>query len=246
MRVRSVPFTVAATLAAGLALTACGAGGAASSAAPGTPAPPVGTVTAVPAPGAPAATGPANGASPAAQPASASAAAPKATGAAAATGTPAATAAGARCTAADLELTVRGPDLLADDKQPAYAYLHAVNTSSRTCTLTGFPGIQVSDDDGRTTTPLTAARATDQPVRTVVLKPKQLANANLAYQNINLQGSPSGRRVCGVTSSKVQAILPDETQALQIKVTGGVDNNTLNICGALTVQPFEGVPGVNA
>ncbi|OKI26188.1 DUF4232 domain-containing protein [Streptomyces sp. CB03911] len=228
MHVRRVPFTVAAVLAAGLALTACD-GDRNTAAAPAAGAP-VATTGGAAAPSAPAG-------SSAGKPAGDASAAPKPSGTAAPAGT--------RCTAADLELSVLGPDLVADDKQPAYASLHVVNVSARTCTLTGFPGIQATDDTGRTTTPLTADRTTGFPVTAVTLKPKQIANATLQYSNVGSEGSPSGRRVCAVTAGKVQVILPDETQAKQVKVTGGVDNSTLNICGKLSVQPFQGVPGTN-
>ncbi|MET9615226.1 DUF4232 domain-containing protein [Kitasatospora indigofera] len=230
MPVRRVPFTVAAVLTAALALTACDNDGKDVAGAP-----PAATV----APGGAAGSAPAEGGAGTAKPPAGATTpgAPKPAG----TATPA----GTRCTAADLELSVLGPELLADGKQPAYASLHAVNTSARTCTLTGFPGIQVADETGRTATPLTADRNTGFPATAVTLRPKQIANANLEYSNINAESSPSGRRVCGMTAGKVQVILPDETQAKTVKVTGGVDNNTLNICGKLSVQPFQGVPGAN-
>ena len=237
MHVSRVPFAVTAALAAALTLTACGNGsGAGAAAAPPPASAPAGAGT-----GAPAGGGimPTDGITVAGK-ATASPVAPKPSGSAAAP------AAGTRCTVADLEISLLGPELLADAKQPAYAALHVVNTSARTCTLTGFPGIQVTDDDGRTASPLTAERDTGFPATAVTLKPKQLANANLEYSDVNSGGSASGRRTCGVTASKAQVILPDETQTKQVKVTGGVDNNTLNICGALKVQPFQGVPGVNA
>ncbi|MFC8452235.1 DUF4232 domain-containing protein [Kitasatospora sp. NPDC057223] len=246
MHVRKVTFAVTAAVAAGLALTACGgSGGGAGAAAPPASAPPLAATT-------PATTTgggivPTDGITPTGKASPAPAAAPS--GAARPSGSAAgttATPAGARCTAADLEISLLGPELLADAEQPAYAALHVVNTSARTCTLTGFPGIQVTDDSGRTPTPLTADRDTGFPATAVTLKPKQLANANLEYSDVNTEGSASGRRTCGLTASRAQVILPDETQPKQVKVTGGVDNNTLNICGKLSVQPFQGVPGVNA
>ncbi|MCX5214814.1 DUF4232 domain-containing protein [Kitasatospora sp. NBC_00240] len=230
MHVRRVPFAVAAVLTAGLALTACDSGNQGPAAAPPAAGAPAGGAAA------PSASATSAGAA-AGKPAGDASTAPRTSGSAAPAGT--------RCTVADLELSVLGPDLLADDKQPAYASLHVVNVSTRTCTLTGFPGIQVADDAGRTATPLTADRDTGFPATAVTLKPKQIANANLQFSNVNPEGSPSGRRVCGVTAGKVQVILPDETQAKQVKVTGGVDSNTLNICGKLSVQPFQGVPGAN-
>ncbi|WP_371477294.1 hypothetical protein [Kitasatospora sp. NBC_00315] len=79
----------------------------------------------------------------------------------------------------------------------------------------------------------------------MTLRPKQIANAGREYSDVNTEVSASGRRVCGVTGTTAQVILPDETQAKQVKVTGGVDHGTLNICDRPTVQPFQGVPGAN-
>ncbi len=235
MHVRRVPFAVTAALAAALVLTACGngSGGAGVAAPPPASAPAGGGATAG------GGIVPTDGITVAGK-VTASPVAPKPSGSAAAP------AVGTRCTVTDLEISLLGPELLADAKQPAYAALHVVNTSTRTCTLTGFPGIQVTDDDGRTTSPLTAERNTGFPATAVTLRPKQPANANLEYSDVDSEGSASSRRTCGVTASKAQVILPDETQTKQVRVTGGVDNNTLNICGALKVQPFQGVPGVNA
>jgi hypothetical protein len=154
---------------------------------------------------------------------------------------------GNECTAASLRAGVLGPSGYASDQQPAVAAVHVVNVSSSSCTLYGYPGVKVADDQGKSS-PITAGRATGSPVTSVTLKPGQVANANLEYNDINTQGTASAEHVCGVQSSQAQVILPDTTTVLEVKVTGGgVDGNTLNICGnALTVQPFEGVPGVNA
>ncbi len=89
-------------------------------------------------------------------------------------------------------------------------------------------------------------RDTGFPATAVTLEPKQLANANLRYRDVDSGGTAAARRVCGVTSGRVQVILPDETRAKQVEASGGVDNGTLTICGRLSVQPFAGVPGAKA
>ncbi len=240
MGARRIALAATAVLATGLALTACsstsgstsanaaggasatasaGAGaGASSASAPSTSAPSTGASTG-------GSTGGSNGGS----------------------GGGSGSAKGNECTAASLRASVLGPSGYANDQQPAIAAVHVVNVSSSSCTLYGYPGVKVADDQGKSS-PITAGRATGSPVTSVTLKPGQVANANLEYNDINTQGTASAEHVCGVQGSQAQVILPDTTTVLEVKVTGGgVDGNTLNICSnALTVQPFEGVPGVNA
>lgn len=225
--------TAATALVAGLALTACGSSGA-SSAAAGSPAPAASDST-----GTTAAPGTGTGAT-------------GSTGSAGASGTSGTTGAGtggsgtstgaARCTVADLKITVQGPATRASEQQPAFADIHVVNTSAHTCTLSGFPGVQLADDQGKSA-PIDAVRHQGFPATPVTLRPGALANAELLYSDVNTQGSASGRLVCAVTGSKVSIILPNTTRQVKVPVTGGVDNGTLNVCGDLTVNPFSGVPG---
>ncbi|MFD7732421.1 DUF4232 domain-containing protein [Kitasatospora phosalacinea] len=212
--------TAAVALLAGLALTACNDDDAATAgAAPTTAA------------SAPAATGSPAGAAP-------SAAASKGAGAGTGTTAPAKEAGSAKCAAKDVKLTVTGPNDHATDKSSALATVRALNTSGKACTLTGFPGVRLADDQGKSA-PLDAVREEGNSPATVTLQPGKSADAQLLYSNVNFEGSASGRLVCPVTGSKVSLILPDTTEQVQVPVTGGVDNGTLNVCADFMVRPFE-------
>ncbi|MFD7643874.1 DUF4232 domain-containing protein [Kitasatospora sp. NPDC059795] len=130
-----------------------------------------------------------------------------------------------------------GPTARASEQQPALATIHATNTSGRSCTLTGFPGVQLADDQGKSS-PIDAVRHQGGSTTPVTLAPGAQATANLLYSDVNGQASSSGRYVCAVAGSKVSIILPNTTQQTQVAVTGGVDNGTLNVCGDLNVDPF--------
>ncbi|WP_030462019.1 DUF4232 domain-containing protein [Kitasatospora sp. NRRL B-11411] len=210
--------TAAVALLAGLGLTACNDDAATTATAP--------TSAAAPASGT------------AAAPAGGTAASPA--GSTGGTGTAASPKAGGstKCTAQDVKLTVTGPAGRASEQQPARAEVRAQNTSGKPCTLTGFPGVRLTDNEGKAG-PLDAVRQGGANAATVTLQPGKSAAAPLIYSDVNLQGSASGRLVCAVQGSKLAVILPDTTQQSQVPVTGGVDNGTLNVCGDLTVGPFE-------
>ncbi|BAJ26449.1 MULTISPECIES: DUF4232 domain-containing protein [Kitasatospora] len=158
-----------------------------------------------------------------------------------ATGSASAQAAGsAKCTAKDVKLTVTGPNDRATQQSSALAELRAQNTSGKACTLTGFPGVRLADDQGKSA-PLDAVRQKETAAGTVTLSPGKSAVAQLLYSNVNFEGSASGRLVCPVTGTKVAVILPDTTEQVQVPVSGGVDNGTLNVCTDFTVRPFEAV-----
>ncbi|SEL18766.1 DUF4232 domain-containing protein [Streptacidiphilus jiangxiensis] len=215
--------TAGAALIAGLTLTACGGAGSSSSAA-GSPAPAASGST-----GTTAAPGTGTGST-------------GTTGSSGVgTGGSGTSTGAARCTVADLRITVQGPAARASEQEPAFADIHVVNTSAHTCTLAGFPGVQPADDQGKSA-PLDAVRHQGFPATPVTLRPGGLANAELLYSDVNTQGSASGRLVCAVTGSKVAIILPNTTRQVRVPVTGGVDNGTLNVCGDLTVNPLSGVP----
>ncbi|MFG2909540.1 DUF4232 domain-containing protein [Kitasatospora sp. NPDC048286] len=219
--------TAAVALTAGLALTACDGPGAGSEAAGS----------------APSAAGPvASGAT-----AAASSGAGASSGAASATtgggSGGSGTAAGSKsCTPADVKLSVAGPTSHASEQQPATAIIRAVNTSGRNCTLSGFPGVQLADDQGKSS-PIDAVRHDGGPNTPVTLAPGAQATADLLYSDVNGQATASGRYVCAVTGSKVSIILPNTTQQVQVAVTGGVDNGTLSVCGDLNVDPFASSRG---
>jgi hypothetical protein len=219
--------TAATALTAGLALTACA--GSASPVASGTTA--VGTAAASPSTGATSSgvTGGSTGVT-----------GGSTGGTGGSTGGTGVAAAAKRCAATDVKLTVQGPASHASEQEPAVASIRAVNTSGHSCTLTGFPGVRLADDQGKSS-PIDALRHRGVQSHPVTLFPGSGATASLLYSDVNSQGSPSGRYVCGVTGSRVQVILPDTTQQVKVPVVGGVDNGTLNVCGDLTVDPFAGV-----
>ncbi|QKW18030.1 DUF4232 domain-containing protein [Kitasatospora sp. NA04385] len=213
--------TAAVALLAGLTLTACDDDTAATGTAP---------TSAASAPTAPAASG---------SPAAGTAGATAATGATASkgAGTTATAAGGAKCTTKDVKLTVTGPNDHATEQSSALALLRAQNTSGKACTLTGFPGIRLADDQGKSA-PLDAVREAGGSATAVTLQPGKSAEAHLLFTNVNFEGSASGRLVCPVTGSKVSVILPDTTEQVQVPVTGGVDNGTINVCADFMVGPF--------
>ncbi|MFJ6217011.1 DUF4232 domain-containing protein [Streptomyces sp. NPDC092296] len=155
------------------------------------------------------------------------------------TSAPAAAPAGSsRCRTEDLTVTVQGPGNDASEQQAAVADIQVVNSSGRTCTLKGFPGVELTDDQGKSD-PLTARRQ-DMTADTVRLAPGAKAVADLAFSNINREGTASARKVCGVQASYASVILPDERTTVKVKVQGGVDHGVLNVCGReLALRPFE-------
>ncbi|MBF9071963.1 DUF4232 domain-containing protein [Streptacidiphilus fuscans] len=225
MRTASRLSAAAVVLAAGLALTACGSSGSGSSANAGGGSSPVASTSAS---------------------ASASTGTTGTTGTTGSTGTTGGSTGGsgsssdssAKCTVSQVRMTVTGPAGHANDQQPARATLHVVNNSGHNCTLAGFPGIELADDQGKSS-PINAVRHTGMQGQTVTLVPGQSAQADLTFSDINTEGTSSARYVCGVQGSKVQVILPDTTTQKSVPVTGGIDNGTLSVCGTLTVDPFS-------
>lgn len=227
MSVQRTGVVSAVVLAAGLALTGCGSSGGGPAAAGGASS---------------AASSPAGAGGVSSAPASAPAASASAPSGAPASGKASGgTAAGSsgRCGTGGVSLTVTGPSAYAAVHGTTTATVRVVNTSTSACTLYGYPGVTVVDDQGKSA-PITATRETSEAVAAahVVLKPGQGANALLRFDDINTEGSASGEHTCGVQASTVRVILPDTTQVLAAKVEGGVDGGTLNVCGGVRVQPF--------
>ncbi|MGW3073692.1 MULTISPECIES: DUF4232 domain-containing protein [unclassified Kitasatospora] len=224
--------TAAVALTAGLALTACDGPGTGSEAAGSAPS----VAGSAPSAPAPVASGKTAAASSGAGATSGAGSSTTGSGSGASGGS--GTAAGSKsCTAADVKLSVTGPTARASEQQPATAIIRAVNTSGRSCTLSGFPGVQLADDQGKSS-PIDAVRHDGGPNTPVTLAPGAQATADLLYSDVNGQATSAGRHVCSVTGSKVSIILPNTTQQVQVAVTGGVDNGTLNVCGDLNVDPF--------
>ncbi|MFI7318767.1 DUF4232 domain-containing protein [Streptomyces venezuelae] len=89
-----------------------------------------------------------------------------------------ATKAGARvtfCKTADLAIDARDA---APDEKTGRIDITMVNRGSKTCSATGFPGVDIKDADG---TSSSTRRGQAQP-RVTTLKPGQAAVANLAYE----------------------------------------------------------------
>ena len=226
MGVQRTATVSAAVLAAGLALTACGSSG-------GGPVAAGGGTSAASSPAAAGSSAPAATSSPSGAPAQASGSTDGSGGTAAAGGS-------ARCGTGTVSLTVTGPSAYATAHGTTTATVRVVNTSASSCTLYGYPGVTVVDDQGKSA-PITATRETAEAAAAahVLLKPGQGANALLRFDDINTEGSASGEHTCGVQASTVRVILPDTTKVLAAKVEGGVDGGTLNVCGGVRVQPFE-------
>ncbi|WP_042419630.1 DUF4232 domain-containing protein [Streptacidiphilus anmyonensis] len=229
--------TAATALTAGLALTACGSGSSPAAAGSGSPVA-GGTASASPSTGT--TSGSTTGGAGSTTGGTAGSTTGGATGGSGATGATGVSATAKRCTVADVKLTVQGPAGRASEQEPAVASIKLVNTSGHTCSVSGFPGVRLADDQGKSS-PIDAVRHPGVQVSPVTLPAGATATAELLYSDVNSEGSASGRLVCGVTGSKVSVILPNTTQQVRVPVSGGVDNGTLNVCGQLTVNPFQGI-----
>ncbi|MFF4717402.1 DUF4232 domain-containing protein [Streptomyces eurythermus] len=97
--------------------------------------------------------------------------------------------------------------------------LVVTNSSRRTCTVHGFPGVAFVDAAGQTVTP-DPERATGQEQRTVTLAPGVSAWSALTYTNPALTG------VTTVIPAKLRLTPPDETASLPVRWTGGAVSNT--------------------
>ena len=108
------------------------------------------------------------------------------------------------------------------------------NTSSATCTLVGYPGLQLIDSSGHdiaTTTVRGGSYSfTDFAPANVSVGPSATAYFNVAYSGIPTAGESS----CP-TAAVLQAIAPNTTTALVVR-------GSYNVCdhGTLTVSPVFG------
>ncbi|GAA1951847.1 DUF4232 domain-containing protein [Kitasatospora viridis] len=240
MRINRLVTALAATVTTGLTLTACG-----------------GSTTASPAPArtaaAPASVAPAG--TPLAPPAgggTATATTPAApTGAAPVQGTPA----GDRCHSGDLKLNVyMGPQ---DGSRPTKGdfYIELVNASKRTCTIYGYPGVELLDQDGkplgmkdtRSTASLPSGKAAVQTLVPWTSTDPSQQTASAAY--VEFDTKPASASAGYPRAVKVQVIPPDETQPLvaaidMLDAPAGSDHSIMLTSTDLTVDPMDldGVP----
>ncbi|MGW8698967.1 DUF4232 domain-containing protein [Streptomyces eurythermus] len=109
--------------------------------------------------------------------------------------------------------------------------LVVTNSSRRTCTVHGFPGVAFVDAAGATVTPA-PERATGEEPRTVTLAPGASAWSGLTYTNPALTG------VTTVVPAGLRVTPPDETASLPVRWTGGAVSNT-GKASVPVVSPFR-------
>lgn len=151
-----------------------------------------------------------------------------------------------KCTTKDLALQViQGPQ--EEGSTTGSFYVQLTNTSARTCTLYGFPGVELIGGVGETPKPLgmkdawTARLATTGGEKTQTLAPH---SASAAFVNFSTRDPGASADV--PRASEVQVIPPDQTTAL----TGRIYNvdagyvTPLVTTRTLTVGPMDvdGVP----
>ncbi|MFD5270453.1 DUF4232 domain-containing protein [Streptomyces sp. NPDC058335] len=93
------------------------------------------------------------------------------------------------------------------------------NVSTRTCTVSGFPGMAFVNGAGEAVTP-DPERATGEEQRTVTLTPGAGAWSALTYANPAITG------VTTVTPAALLLTPPDETASISVRWTGGEVSNT--------------------
>ncbi|MEV0634901.1 DUF4232 domain-containing protein [Streptomyces sp. NPDC050619] len=233
MAKKPLSFRRAALLASAVAvtgiLTSCG-GGADTASTPRTE-----SGTAVPATGGPTTasaasdTGPTTGtATPRAQPSDSVAPIPTAT----VSEPESETAAGGRCHTSELRASVgRNNPGAGQENFPVVL----TNTSSRTCTVHGYPGAAFLDASGKQLGP-DPKRSADSPT-TVTLAPGRSAWAGLTFSNPEVSGARSA------TPKALLVTPPDERDPLTVKWTGGEVPVSGN---ASTVRLLPFSPGTGA
>jgi hypothetical protein len=151
-----------------------------------------------------------------------------------------------RCTTKDLSLRViQGPQEEASSTGSFYVQLS--NTSARTCTLYGFPGVELLGGVGGTPKPLgmkdvwTVKLSMTGNKKTQTLKP---STASAAYVNFSTRDPGASAGI--PRAIEVQVIPPDQTTALTARIYN-VDSGyvtPLVTTKTLTVGPMDvdGVP----
>ena len=100
-----------------------------------------------------------------------------------------------------------------------YAVLTLTNRSSRTCPVTGFPGLQLLDSSSKPL-PTNVVRDQQQPPQTVQLAPGAAAYTTLHWGLVPGDGEPQTTQ-CEPTPASVEVTPPDETTHLVIGWTYG-------------------------
>ncbi|MGP3980814.1 DUF4232 domain-containing protein [Streptomyces sp. KR80] len=145
-----------------------------------------------------------------------------------------------RCTIDSMKSFIAPSNSHASAQKKAVATLSVTNFSGETCTLQGYPGVAIRDDSGKTSTTINASRSGAKPTL-ITLQDGQSAAAQLLYDDVNREGSASGRLVCPVEAATAQVTLPDtkQTGTVQVDNRDGVGADILSICGkGVTVTPL--------
>ncbi|TDU03271.1 uncharacterized protein DUF4232 [Streptomyces sp. 846.5] len=185
MRVRKISAVALVSVAAGLALTACAGTGSTGSGSAAAGAPSAGASAGTPT-ASPTSAGSSSGGQAATDPSAS---------ATAAAGAPVAATAPAVCRTAQLSFSASGG--MAEGE----VLINLTNTGSASCTMHGFPGVDLKGADGT----ISAARSS-VAVPTVVLRPGQATRFTLHYPPNNTGGS-------GVTFHSLVVTPPNETHS---------------------------------
>ncbi|MCI2423803.1 DUF4232 domain-containing protein [Saccharopolyspora sp. K220] len=121
-----------------------------------------------------------------------------------------------RCHTSMLSGSLAQPDAGAGQR---YAELVLRNSSSETCTLYGYGGMQLIDQSGRPL-PTDMTRVPNPGPTLITLAPGETASATLHWTAVPHEGEPEDAP-CQPTPARAEVIPPDETDPLSITWTSG-------------------------
>ncbi|ATE52358.1 DUF4232 domain-containing protein [Actinosynnema pretiosum] len=138
--------------------------------------------------------------------------------------------AGGRCTAASLTGRLQPTDAGAGNRHGVFV---VTNTGDRTCTLTGYSGLQLLDAAGGPV-PTDLVRTGLPAPEPVVVEPGASASADLRWTVVPTGDEPV-EGPCEPQPASAAAIPPDETQPLTVTWPGGP------VCGGgkIEISPFR-------
>jgi hypothetical protein len=142
---------------------------------------------------------------------------------------PSASAATPRCTVPNLKGSFTNASAGAGNR---FVTLALKNTSSKRCSLFGYPGAQLLSSSGRKI-PTNVVRDRSRTPHTIVLKPGQSGLSQWRWGAIAGKGEPV-RGKCEPTPSKIEVTPPNATSHLVLAWKGG------SVCehGQITVRPM--------
>lgn len=137
------------------------------------------------------------------------------------------------CTGSNYVLSLLGTEGAAGTNELTLGF-H--NTSSATCSLSGYPGLQLLDSAGADIA-TTTVRGGSYSFTNFVAANVSVGPSATAYFNVGYSDVPTGGESACPTATTLQAIAPNTTTPLTVKGSFNVCNN-----GTLTVSPVFG-PG---